>query len=458
MTGIKKPSVAGQFYSSEKDELLHQLSEFKRKSVRGNDEARSRLVIAPHAGYVYSGQLMSESIHSLRDDLENIFIIAPAHRVPFIGLALTGYDAWQTPLGTIDVNQDLNKILIRELSAACFDEAFQPEHAAEVQVPFIQFRFGSGVKIVPVLVGRAVPGKVIEILNRFYDDPKNGFIISSDLSHFLPARQANELDAATARMIESGDVSRFRADQACDATGVCASVQFAAKRGWSFIRNALCNSGDVTGDRSQVVGYGSWFLFEGSAETFLKQHYSRYILETVRHNIESELNRGRPLTRGELGVIPAVMERDGACFVTLHLNGNLRGCIGSIQSRGPLIDDLLANSWNAAFGDPRFPPITQQEWKDISLDVSLLTPSWPIQFRTQEEMLAQIEPFRHGLIIADRGHRAVFLPSVWEQLPEKEAFLAHLKVKAGMPRDHFSPTFEARLFTSEMIQEHECQD
>ncbi|MDO5580067.1 MAG: AmmeMemoRadiSam system protein B [Planctomycetia bacterium] len=450
MEKVKKPSVAGRFYTNNRPELARQLSEFERLCKKDRDVS-SRLVIAPHAGYIYSGQLMSESIGFLQKDVKNIFIFAPSHHAAFIGLALSHYDRWQTPLGELELNKAINEDLESKFFCHYLDDAFEQEHAVEVEVPFIQHYFPEGVRIIPILAGRAVPQKIMDIIDHFYDDPQNAFVISSDLSHFLNSVQARQTDEGTACMIEGKEISRLHPDQACGALGIVGAVLFARKRNFSFIRAGMYNSGDITGDRSRVVGYGSWFLYEQSKEHFLKEYYSDLIRDSVRKAISFGLKEHSKMKRSDLEKIPPVLEQQGACFITLEIEGRLRGCIGSIIARRPLIDDILDHSWNAAFSDPRFDPLSQKEFEKISISISLLSPPIPLLFKSEEEMKDQIRPFRDGLIISDGYRQAVYLPSVWEQLPDKDQFLRNLKIKAGMSPDHFSKSFEAHVFTTEYI-------
>ncbi|MDD3586332.1 MAG: AmmeMemoRadiSam system protein B [Thermoguttaceae bacterium] len=453
MEKIKKPSVAGQFYTADEQTLRRQLTDFAAKTQRDCD-ATSRLVIAPHAGYVYSGECMSRSIAYLpADGIKNVFIIAPSHHASFTGLALSSFDRWQTPLGTVEVNGEINRLLRSDFACSFLDEAFAPEHAAEVEVPFIQYHYPQGVRIVPILVGQVIPEKIAHVLRSFYPDPENAFVISSDLSHFLTSRQARKIDSRTADMIETGNVAGFHWEQACGAMGILGSVLFANDVKSSFIRAGMCNSGDVTGDQDRVVGYGSWFLYEGTKEEYLKRFYSEYILSTVRRAIRAGLERRDRLNRSEIPSYMPVFDQKGACFVTLEINHALRGCIGTIEAHDRLIDDLLSNSWNAAFGDPRFRPLTHDEFEQTRISVSLLETPKPLTFNSEKEMLDQITPFEHGVIISDLSRRAVYLPSVWKQLPDKDSFMKNLKHKAGLPIDHFSNTFQAWVFRAAYIEE-----
>ena len=446
MTKIKEPSVANTFYSGNPAELKKQLDGFSKEN--GNRyEYKTRAVIVPHAGLIYSGQLAYEGISQLDKSIKNIFIFAPSHRVPLGGLALTGYDEWKTPLGTIKVNQETNKVLEEKFEAKIFDEAFAEEHSVEIEVPAIQHLF-EDVKIIPVLVGRVNPQKITEIISEYYDDKEYGFIISSDLSHFLDDKKAQKIDGETAVMIESGDIHELRYEQACGAIGIYGLVEFANKRRFSLIRINLINSSLVSGNKSSVVGYGSWFLYEGSKNKFIKEYYSEYLLKLCRNIILSKFNKGTLYTAHA-----QVFNQLGACFVTLKKNNNLRGCIGSIIAHQSLINDIVQHSKDAAFHDPRFNPVEENEVDSLTIDISILSEPEQMRFKDEQDLLEQIVPFRDGIIIKDKFYQAVYLPSVWEDLPDKVMFLNSLKMKAGLPPEYFSKTFEAYRFSTVYIEE-----
>jgi AmmeMemoRadiSam system protein A len=138
-----------------------------------------------------------------------------------------------------------------------------------------------------------------------------------------------------------------------------------------------------------------------------------------------------------------------ACFVTLHLDGQLRGCIGSLEAHRPLIEDIAHNAFSAAFRDPRFSPLSKAEFEQITIDLSILTPPVAMTFTSEMDLLEQIRPGIDGLIIEDQGRRGTFLPSVWQQLPDKIAFLTHLKMKAGLPPQHWSDTLRMSRYETE---------
>lgn len=445
MKNIRPASVAGKFYTNNKDELLMQLDLFKKNNSHDYN-CKTRAIIVPHAGYMYSGQLASNGFQYLDKQTKNIFIIAPPHYVAVKNVALSIFEKWSTPLGEIEVNQEINQELVKKFACEFEDDAFVAEHSIEIQVPFIQTMLPH-VKIIPVLAGQN-HDKIAEIIEYYWQNPENAFVISSDLSHFYETKEARKIDNITAEMIESKDIDQFNPHQACGAIGVCALVEFAKKANYSLIRVGMVNSGDVTGDTSRVVGYGSWILYEGKKNEFIKKYFSDYVIDVCKTSILAGLDRKTP----KLEKIPAVFEQSGACFVTLEKHGDLRGCIGSIIAHRPLIDDLIKNAQNSAFSDTRFSPLRKDEFESISIDVSLLSAPEKMKFKDEADLLDQIRPLIDGIIIKDGGYQAVYLPSVWEQLPDKVLFLDSLKIKAGMNPKHFSDTFEAYRFTTEYIK------
>jgi AmmeMemoRadiSam system protein A len=149
--------------------------------------------------------------------------------------------------------------------------------------------------------------------------------------------------------------------------------------------------------------------------------------------------------------LPQVFNQLCASFVTLELGGHLRGCIGSIAAHRPLLSDLIANARSSAFNDPRFPMLTGEEFEKVQLKVSLLSRSQPIEFSGERELLDALVPHVDGLIISDGVFQAVYLPCVWDQLPDRKEFLESLKIKAGLPRNYFSDSLKAFRFSSESV-------
>lgn len=441
---VKQPSVAGTFYTSNKAELEKQILEFKKNS-RNTYTTKTRAVIVPHAGLVYSGRLAFEGISQLDKNIKNIFIFAPAHRVGIEGLGTTSYDVWLTPLGKIKINRTIVNELVSKFGVKITDEALAPEHAIEVELPFVQTEF-KDVRIIPVLMGNVSPDAVFKIISHYYKDKQNGFIISSDLSHYLPDETAKRVDDYTAHRIETCTFDNFTHELACGATGIIGLMQFAKDNGFSLIRIDMTNSASTTFDKSRVVGYGTWFLYEGGRNEFIKANYSDFILKLCKESIKN-----KKLDKTKL-VYPQVFSEYGAVFVTLEKFGQLRGCIGSIIPQRSIIDDIINNAQNAAYSDSRFNPVEKNEIKDLSFAVSLLSVPTPMKFRNEEDLLNQIRQGVDGIIIRDGNYQAVYLPSVWEQISDKKLFLNSLKVKAGMSPDYFSKNFRAYRFETVYIK------
>ncbi len=138
-----------------------------------------------------------------------------------------------------------------------------------------------------------------------------------------------------------------------------------------------------------------------------------------------------------------------ATFVTLNLDGELRGCIGSLQAHRPLAQDVIENAYAAAFRDPRFTPVNAKELGQLDIHISILSATKPMQFRDEQDLLRQLRPGIDGLVLEDGHHRGTFLPQVWEALPAPADFLSQLKRKAGLPPHYWSPTLQVERYTVE---------
>lgn len=443
MTKIKHTSAAGTFYPNNKEDILKLISSYKVPKSTYN----SRAIIVPHAGYKYSGELAFKGYSFLNKNIKNIFIFAPSHYERIYGCVLSDCDEWETPLGNIETNTLLAKELLNFCECQINNMAFEKEHSIETQLPIIKYLFPQA-KIIPVLYGCENFTNISETISHFYKDKNNGFIISSDLSHFYPEREAIKIDNYTAKQIEEISTQNFDIEQACGAVGICGIIDFAKKKNYSLIRVGLTNSAKTTGDSSRVVGYGSWFLYEGETDKYIKEYFSEFIINACKDSIRSGLQLGdfTPLE------YPCVFDEQGASFVTLKINNNLRGCIGSIIAHRPLIRDITHNAHAAAFSDPRFKKLTLDEFDKIQITVSLLSKPKHIEFCTEDELLEKIEPYTDGLIIRDGNYQGVFLPDVWEQLADKKEFLKQLKIKAGLPKNYFSNNLEAFKFQSIKIE------
>lgn len=165
---------------------------------------------------------------------------------------------------------------------------------------------------------------------------------------------------------------------------------------------------------------------------------------SIRHGLEFE----HPI-KPNPGEYPQHLRDEGACFVSLHRRGDLRGCIGSLEARRPLVNDVAENAFAAAFFDPRFPPLTQSELTELDIEISVLSAPLAMEATSEQDLLRQLQPGIDGLVLEERGHRATFLPVVWEALPDPGSFLAHLKHKAGLSENYWSDTLAFSRYHTE---------
>ena len=178
------------------------------------------------------------------------------------------------------------------------------------------------------------------------------------------------------------------------------------------------------------------------------EHQRKLLLDTAWQSIQHGLATGKPLpVRAQAFEKP--LGDPGASFVTLHKDGDLRGCIGSLEAYRPLINDVAENAFSAAFRDPRFPALQAEELEALTLDISVLSQPQAMSFESEQDLLDQIQAGTDGLILQDKLHRGTFLPSVWESLPDRTLFLQHLKLKAGLPADHWSSEIQVWRYTTE---------
>ncbi len=169
------------------------------------------------------------------------------------------------------------------------------------------------------------------------------------------------------------------------------------------------------------------------------------LLQLARNSIQHGLQSGNPLSV-DSDAFTESLKQTAACFVTLNIQGQLRGCIGHLSAIEPLVDDVAENAFSAAFRDPRFPPLSESEFNDIEIEISVLTPAEKMSFSDEQDLLAQIQPGVDGLILEDGYYRGTFLPSVWESLPDKQDFWTHLKLKAGLSPGHWSDTLQVSRY------------
>jgi AmmeMemoRadiSam system protein B/AmmeMemoRadiSam system protein A len=440
----RPPAVAGMFYPGDAGQLARDVSAMLAASPRV--AAVPKALIVPHAGYVYSGEIAASGyalLASQRKSIRRVVLFGPSHRVAFRGLAVSGAAAFATPLGHVSIDRAGVASALECPQVVLLDPAHAEEHSLEVQLPFLQAVLGD-FSLVPLVVGQASAGEIADVMERLWGGPETLVLVSSDLSHYLPYAEARRIDGASI-----DDILHLRPlrhhEQACGATPINGLIELARRKGLLAHLIDMRNSGDTAGDKSRVVGYATVAFTESDVPAGKTDD------DTVGATL---LARARNAIAAQFGIAAAAeathpaLAAPGATFVTLTQGGQLRGCIGSLEAWRPLDTDVRENARAAAFRDPRFAPLTADELPRTRVEVSLLTPSEPMSFSSEADALRQLRPAIDGVIFECAGRRSTFLPQVWEQLPDPRVFMAHLKQKAGLPGDFWSP--DVRLWRYEV--------
>lgn len=256
---VRPPAVAGSFYP-ESPLRLRAMIERYLQEARPAPAGLPKAVVAPHAGYIYSGPVAGSAFAALARDRERIrrvVLVGPSHWVAFRGLAASGAVAWETPLGEIPVDTDAVKSLCELPQVSVLDEAHGREHSLEVELPFLQVALGK-FKIIPLVVGEASDAEVAAVIEHLWNGEATRFVISTDLSHYLDSKTARRVDAATARAVERLEPEEISDDQACGHAPLRGMLYAARVRGLRAHTLDLRNSGDTAGSPERVVGYGAW--------------------------------------------------------------------------------------------------------------------------------------------------------------------------------------------------------
>lgn len=466
----RQPAVSGSFYPAGSERLRSELSGYFADFGKPREDVHVRAILVPHAGYIFSGHTAAAGFAAIPSGAtyDNIFLIGVSHRYAFEGAAVFTSGNLVTPLGTIPVNGDLGKKL--QSTNRWFiskDEAHGPEHSLEVQLPFIQYRFRTVPRVVPVLIGTKnlnVLRAIASGLEPWFND-RNLFIISSDFSHYPSAEDAHSADRMVSDAIVKGDPEDFiRTIRKIESSGIenlatamcgwpagLVLLYLADKSDGLVFRNVeYTNSGDSPrGSKDEVVGYNA-IVLEGraaeqkSSETFsLTGAEKETLLATAREAISARLEHRKPSDPDATKLTPRLKEPLGA-FVTITIDGDLRGCIGRFTSTDPLWEVVGTMATEAAFSDPRFPALTKQEYPSIHLEISVLGPMRKVQSPSE------IRIGQHGIYIKKGYRSGTLLPQVAEERGwTVEQFLGYCaRDKAGIGWDGWKD-HDAELFVYE---------
>ncbi|HRE55506.1 MAG TPA: AmmeMemoRadiSam system protein B [Candidatus Competibacter sp.] len=259
MHTVRTPAVAGLFYPADTAELHAQVRHFLTE-VEAPAGSPPKAIIAPHAGYIYSGPVAASAyarLQAARGLIARVLLLGPSHRVGFRGIAASAMTAFETPLGSIPVDQEAVTAARQLPDVGVLEQAHAREHSLEVHLPFLQEVLGS-FSLVPLVVGEARPSQVGQVLETLWGGPETLIVISSDLSHYLDYQNARQLDQATSKAIEALRFEDISYEQACGRNPVNGLLWVARRKNLQVETLDLRNSGDTAGSRDQVVGYGAY--------------------------------------------------------------------------------------------------------------------------------------------------------------------------------------------------------
>lgn len=456
----RQPVAAGRFYSADKETLTNDIVKLFEGCVKTTRYQAVRAIISPHAGYIYSGSVAASAFSAIERNrtYKNIFVIGSSHVMAFEGASVYNTGDFITPLGRVSVNKEIANVLKKEKLFDFPVNAHYQEHSLEVQMPLIQYYFSDDPKVVPIIIAannKETIKKIAEILRPWFT-PENLFVISSDFSHYPSYKTANDVDNATASAIVSGDPKKFltvlKSNSSINDPGL-----FTSMCGWTsgllllylaegiedleFKKVDYRNSGDSRyGSKDEVVGYNAIVLYEKNPdnqpaknladEIKFSSREKDQLISMARDNIKSLLYEKKRIPVNK-ETLPELFKKPFGAFVTLKINGSLRGCIGRFISSDPLYEVVLESSQSSAFEDPRFSPLTKEELPDTHIEITVLGPLKKIS-SPKEIVLG-----RHGIYIKKDSRSGTMLPQVAiENKWSVEEFLGYTsRDKAGIGWD-----------------------
>jgi AmmeMemoRadiSam system protein B/AmmeMemoRadiSam system protein A len=467
---VREPAVAGLFYPKDPAELSKMI-EACLAAAEVQPVGELKALVCPHAGYPYSGPVAAYGYKLLSGKhYDTVVVMGPSHYAYLHAASVANDSLYRTPLGDVPISEKARILagsspfalepscmvqrpdwwLQSSRLAPAVDTAETWEHSVEVEIPFLQKVLGQ-FQLVPVVCGDVDPARAAKALEPVLDD-RTLVIASSDLSHYYPYDRARELDHSCVEAICRLDITAMEGQEACGRIPILILMNVARDRGWKVRLLDARNSGDTAGEKSRVVGYAAIAFYAPFGER-ISADQRKSLLRIARGALRAAVDTGRLPDTPSPG--PGLSEPRG-CFVTLTRHGELRGCIGYLTPRGPLYQAVAENARNAALEDPRFPPVTAREADGLNIEISVLSEPQRLSFSSPDDLLQKLQPGVDGVILRIGDHVATYLPQVWEQIPDKKAFLSSLAEKAGCgPSDWRIPGTAVYLYEAEVFKEPE---
>jgi AmmeMemoRadiSam system protein B/AmmeMemoRadiSam system protein A len=450
MKEIREPAVAGAFYPDKPEVLSRDVKKYLENSKKEKIEGDIVALISPHAGYMYSGQVAAYAYKLVEGRaFDSVVVVAPSHRVLFKGASLYDRGGYRTPLGVVPIDTELSKKMMERRKEIQFlPEAHSQEHSLEVQIPFLQVVLKT-FNLIPIVMEPYWSWETCQSVASAIAETVKGkrvlLVASTDLSHFYTYNIAVELDKIFLNHIERFDVEGLNRDLKNNRTEACGggpvvTIMLAAKMLGANHGKVLkyANSGDVTGDRSRVVGYAAAVFYKtaGGKEKMkeekkvgvdlgLNEEEKKTLHQIAKTVIE---NKAKGKAVPDFKVESPTLKENRGAFVTIHKRGQLRGCIGYIEGQGPLHKTIERMAEAAAFKDPRFTPVKENELPELELEISVLTPLKRITD------VNEIQVGKHGIYIVKGMWAGLLLPQVATEYGwDRQTFLEHTCQKANLP-------------------------
>ncbi len=457
----RKPAYANTFYPGSESSLKHQLDLMFSKTVNKINDRKPIALIAPHAGYVFSGKVAASAYAQIPDNAkyERVFVLASSHNYRFKGAALYDAGNYETPLGEIEVDTKLaSKLTESDKIFFRYDEAHLNEHSLEVQLPFLQYKLKHKFLLVPVILGTdnyIDCQKIAKALEPWFI-PENLFVVSTDFSHYPSYQDAIDNDLATAQAICRNDPDellstlkrnerkylRGLATSLCGWTSVLSLIYMTHNKDVDYQKIDYQNSGDseIYGDKDRVVGYWAIAICEREKIFSISIEEQKELLAKARNAISYYVQTGT-IPKLEPVVTDGVLKQKAGVFVSIYVDGDLRGCIGNFAS-DLYLNELVQKMAVSAACDYRFDDLKQEELDKMKLEISVLSPLKKIK------NIDEIQLGKHGIYIKKDLNSGTFLPQVADKTGWNiTEFLGYCsRDKAGLGWDGWK---EAELYTYE---------
>lgn len=479
---VRRPAVAGSFYPANPVELTKTIAQLFAEVEKPVVAGRPISLIAPHAGYMYSGRIAARAFKLLEgEEFDTVVIVSPSHSVFFKGSTVYPGDGYQTPLGVVEIDKEMATRIASIHPSVYFSSmghasgSTRGEHALEVQLPFLQIALGTKWKLVPIVMGDQETDSIRalgEILAGTLKDTNTLLVASTDLSHFHSEKKARRLDFAVQTAIEKFDPELLidtlesGRGEACGGGPVAAVMMAARRLGGQEMKFLEYNtSAAVTGNEEEVVGYLSAAIMQKSVQPVAARKPEMGI-PAARRELTDELTKEESLgllriareaiaarlegKKYEPVPIPSLDDRRQGVFVTLWLYGKLRGCMGRIQARESVPEAVAMMAPVAALEDPRFPELTPEELPDLMIEISLLSRLERVHNFDNDIVIG-----RDGLLVKLDLHSGLLLPRIPVEYGwETREFLEQTCLKAGLPKNAYKDKYaEVYKFTTYKFSE-----